>query len=225
MYCGKCGSIVGAGKFCTKCGSPVSDGNQPQAPEQNMQEHAPAIQEQQYQQPQYGAHQPQYQQPYQAPYQPPTPGDYFQQYSLERAGKQPVFGGFVELLQSFAGSNTFLVGIILFSVGSLLAVVMSFSVFSIITIAFLLLPIIGFWFMYASSKTPGIADRAITAVTLFKVSVIIDLVILSVAAIIFVIVSVLIFAVANSNSFNYFYDDFCIPLNYHCIIFISLNCS
>jgi len=122
------------------------------------------------------------------------------------AKSQYVFGGFVELLQQFAGSGVFLIGIILFTAGSALSFAMTFSVFSIIPLVLLLLPIIGFWFMYASSKNPGLPDKSLSAVSLFQASVIIDLILYCIIAVSAFGLSILVLALANTLGTGYFFS-------------------
>ena len=131
--------------------------------------------------------QPAYQQPpgyQQSPgYQPqqpvyqPQPG--FQQYppfphdtAMYRNGPDE----FVERLHEFGGSAMFLIGIILFTLGSLFTILSSLSVASIITAPLSALPIIGFWMIFAASKSPRLPEKTLPALTMFKVVLVIRLV-------------------------------------------------
>ncbi|MDR2570185.1 MAG: hypothetical protein LBD23_07790 [Oscillospiraceae bacterium] len=97
-------------------------------------------------------------------------------------------GSFAERLHSFGSSTLFLIGIILFSVGALLNVFASFSVMSVFTLILYALPITGFWLIYASSKTPRLPEKVLPSLTLFKVSVIIELTVMCLVSLAFVIV-------------------------------------
>lgn len=61
----------------------------------------------------------------------------------------------------------------------------------------LALPITGFWLIFASSKTPRLPEKTLPALTLFKVTAIIDLVVMSLMALILLIVSIMLFVAAN----------------------------
>jgi len=67
---------------------------------------------------------------------------------------------------------------------------MAFSAFSIVSLALAVLPIIGFWLAYSAAKAPRLPEKTLSALTLFKVSVVIDLVIVCLVALVFLIVSV-----------------------------------
>ena len=83
---------------------------------------------------------------------------------------------FTQRLHSFSASGLFLVGCILYSGGLVLAMIMEFSFLSIIPLAFVALPIIGMWMLYAASKNPSVPEKSLTSLTLFKVIAVISLV-------------------------------------------------
>jgi len=96
-----------------------------------------------------------------------------------------------------------LIGIIIFSVGSLFSAVATFNIFSILSLILIALPIIGFWMIYFASKFPRLPDRALPAITLFKTSVIINLVAECLVMFILLILSIFFFiaAAAIGSSF------------------------
>jgi hypothetical protein len=77
---------------------------------------------------------------------------------------------FTELLRGHASSTVYLTGCILYTVGTLLALLIGFSVTDIISTAIAFLPIFGIWLFFFGS------DNFHTGLTLFKVSAIIGLV-------------------------------------------------
>ena len=85
-------------------------------------------------------------------------------------------GSFIEKLHGFGISILFLVGIIMFSAGSLFSTFASFSATSIFSLMIMALPITGFWLIFAASKMPKMPEKTLPALTLFKVSIIIELV-------------------------------------------------
>ena len=120
-------------------------------------------------------------------------------------GYQYAPGSFVEKLHSYGKSNMFLVGIILFSVAELFSIFRNFSGFSIFSLIMLALPVTGFWFIFAASKVPKMPEKTMTALTLFKVSIIIDLVLKCLAAFVMLIASFIVFAGAGAVQ-NYYYS-------------------
>jgi hypothetical protein len=104
--------------------------------------------------------------------------------------------GFIDIFTNQAGSLLFLIGIALFTAGNLLSIFLSFNTYNIIMLLFLALPILGFWLIFASSKVPQLSEQIPTALTLFKVSAIIDLVILCLAGLLLVIMGLLLFVAA-----------------------------
>ena len=101
------------------------------------------------------------------------------------------------MLHSFAGTTMFMVAIIMFSAGGLLNIFMNFNIWSIFSLGILALPVTGFWMMFVASKQPRLPEKSITALKLFKASIIIDLVVTSLAGLICVIVAILIFSAAS----------------------------
>jgi hypothetical protein len=111
-------------------------------------------------------------------------------------------GSYVERFHSFGGSMLFMIGIILFSAGTVLPVLVSFGVFSIFTLMIIALPVTGFWLIFAASKAPMTPEKSLTSLLLFKISIIIELVVLCLAALLIVIVAVLLFVAAAAASGN-----------------------
>jgi len=93
-------------------------------------------------------------------------------------------GSFVEHLHTVGKSGLFLVGIILFTAGTLLTLIASFSIFTIFPLLLAALPITGFWLIFAASKSPKLPEKTLPALTLFKVYAIIGLVIVGLGALI-----------------------------------------
>ncbi|MCL2002577.1 MAG: zinc ribbon domain-containing protein [Oscillospiraceae bacterium] len=189
MFCTNCGNDVSGASFCGKCGA--SAGAAAAAPPPPPPQPAP----------------PPYQPPPPPPYQPPPSQPYPPPYA---AGGVPQYvkpvvphyapGSFVERLHTQTGSILFLVGIILFSAGNLFSLFMSFSIASIFSLMLLALPITGFWLMFASAKAPRLPEKTLPALTLFKVSVTIDLVVACLAGLLLLIVSIVFFAAGDTVS-------------------------
>ena len=83
---------------------------------------------------------------------------------------------FTRKFHSYGGSGLYLFGILLFTAGSLLGIFISFELLSIISLLLYTLPIVGFWLIFAASKSPSYPEKGLTAITLFKISVIIGLI-------------------------------------------------
>jgi len=109
---------------------------------------------------------------------------------------------FIELFHYSGQSVLFLVGIILFSAGKLLAIFASFTWVSIFSMMFLALPVTGFWLIFAASKAPVLPEKTLTALTLFKVSVTVDLVFSCLQGFLFLILSILLFVVAGAGELS-----------------------
>jgi len=86
-----------------------------------------------------------------------------------------------------------MIAIILFSAGGILEIFMNFTVFSVFSLGFLALPVIGFWFIYVASKQPKLPEKTITSLKLFKVSIIIDLVFICLAALVILVAAIIVF--------------------------------
>ena len=108
-----------------------------------------------------------------------------------RAETRPT-AGFIEYLHRHGGSTLFLTGIILFTVGTALTSIITFSFLSILSMALVALPIIGFWLMYAASKNPSEPEKTLPALTLFKVHTIITLVLVCIGAGLVTIVGIIL---------------------------------
>ena len=134
--------------------------------------------------------------------QPFSEGDY--QSAAHVTDAQYVPGSFVEGLHNHGRSSLFLVGIILFSVGSLINVLISFKPLSIISLLMLALPIIAFWLIFAASNSPKLPEKTLPALTMFKVYIIITMVFMCLVALLMLIASLGIFVAAGttSNSYN-----------------------
>jgi len=86
-------------------------------------------------------------------------------------------GSYAQRLHSFGKSPAFLLGAVLFIIGSGLGALINFTALSIISLALAALPIIGLLLVYTASKTPQLPEKSLTGLTLFKVSAIIEMVI------------------------------------------------
>ena len=84
-----------------------------------------------------------------------------------------------------------MIGILLFTLGSLIPHFLSFNGYSIVTLILQALPIIGFWLIFAASKSRKLPEKTLPALTLFKVSVIINLVVMCLVFLLLLLVSVL----------------------------------
>jgi len=191
MICNNCGTQSdGSTKFCVQCGSTLTPLNQP------------------HQQPQYSDYPPQQPtppSPYASPQQPASYGQQASPYgSPQQVSPTPYSspqssytpnpyssspssnidqgpGSYAERLHSFGRSGAFLLGVILFTVGSLFSLFINFSVFSIITLLLLSLPIIGGFLIFAASNAPRLPEKILPALTLYKVSTVIELVFFCIA--------------------------------------------
>ena len=164
MICNNCGtSSDGSTTHCVRCGFVTP---------QDQQHY------QQPQQSQHGSYPPppspygQQQQP--APYGSPQPGYAPNHYGSTNIDQGP--GSYAERLHSFGRSGAFLLGVILFTIGSLFSLFMNFTVLSIISLLLLSLPIIGGFLIFAASSSPRLPEKILPALTLYKVSTIIELV-------------------------------------------------
>jgi len=106
-------------------------------------------------------------------------------------------GGFIQHLHEQGKSGLFLAAIILFTAGNVFAQFMVFSAFSILSLLFVALPIVGFWLIFAASKNPTLPEKSLTALTLFKVYTIISLVFIALAALIVIAATVISIIFAN----------------------------
>ena len=140
----------------------------------------------------------QYSQPPQQQYAPPPP-QYGAPPPYPQAAPIPHYapGSFADLLHSFGGSVLFLVGICLFTAGGLIPIFMNFHVWSIFDMGILALPVTGFFLIFAASKMPKLPEKTLTALKLFKVSIIITLVVVSLVALLGLIVGLIIFTLAS----------------------------
>jgi len=90
-------------------------------------------------------------------------------------------GSYAERLHSFGRSGTFLIGVILFAAGSVFSLFINFSLFNIIDLILLALPIIAGFLIFAASNSPRLPEKTLPALTLYKVSTIIGLVLFCIA--------------------------------------------
>jgi hypothetical protein len=181
MYCVKCGSEIVDGRFCGNCGAPVVDVALQPVFEQTQQSFQ--------QQVDYRT-QPVYQQQYQGAGNP----------SLQnRADPSHASPSFTDRLHDYAGSTLFFIGILLFAAGGVASICVKPDLSSIIFLVLLAIPAIGFFLMYAASKAPKLPERTLSALVLFKVTAILNLVssCLAVLSILFL---------SFSFIFNIFYD-------------------
>jgi hypothetical protein len=103
----------------------------------------------------------------------------------------------MEMLHNFGGTTLFMVAIILFSAGGILNEFMSFSVWSVFSLGILALPVTGFWLIFVASKQPRLPEKTTTALKLFKVSIIIELVLICIIALFVTIIAIIIFGAAS----------------------------
>ena len=99
---------------------------------------------------------------------------------------------FVERIHKYGASSTFFMGAILYTVGSILSLLLSFSFANIFSIALLALPIVGVWMVYNASTKPKVPEATLTALTLFKVATIIGLVSFAIGLGIIIIAAIII---------------------------------
>ena len=112
-------------------------------------------------------------------------------------------GSFRERLHSYGASKLFLTGIIMFSGGSLLNIMLSFGFFSVFSLLILAVPLTGFWLIYAASKSPAIPEKTLPALILFKVIIIMNMVIWSLFVLLILIIGFSSFSLtANYISFD-----------------------
>jgi hypothetical protein len=93
-----------------------------------------------------------------------------------------------------------MVAIILFSAGGILEIFMNFNVWSIFALGFLALPVTGFWLIFVASKQPKLPEKTSTSLKLFKVSIIIDLVVICLVALGVIIVAIILFGASSALS-------------------------
>jgi len=108
---------------------------------------------------------------------------------------------FIQYVHSFGKSSLFLVGIALFSVGSVFNALITLGGFGIFSLALLALPIIGMWLLYAASKRPTLPDKSFTALSLFKAHTIITLVLFCIALGGSVLIILAVFALGSGFGF------------------------
>ena len=161
MICNKCGtSSDGSTRYCVKCGATTAPQDQPQhsnyTPPQPPPSHQPAL----------------------SPYGSPQPGNHFPVNNINNGQ-----GSYAERLHSFGRSSAFLIGVILFSAGGILSILLSFSGFNaflaiyyVYLLIMLSLPIIGGFLIYAASVAPRLPDKILPALTMYKVATIISMV-------------------------------------------------
>jgi len=113
---------------------------------------------------------------------------------------------FSQLLHKHGSSALFLIGIILYMVGNLFNIFLTFTIYSIIPLLLLALPIIGYWLIYSASKSPRLPERTLTGITLFKTSTIISLVAMCILVFIIFIMA-FIMLVAGTITFDYYMDN------------------
>ena len=85
---------------------------------------------------------------------------------------------FISHLHKYGKSRMFLAGIILFTIGTVVSTLVTWTLLAFIPLALAALPITGFWFIYAESKNPQNSEKTLKALMLFKVHTIITLVLL-----------------------------------------------
>ena len=85
---------------------------------------------------------------------------------------------------------------------------LTFNVMSIVTLILLTLPVIGFWLIFAASRSPRLPEKILPALTLFKVRIIIDLVMacLVILVLLIAVLALLIGASVTSGYPSYYYN-------------------
>ena len=109
-------------------------------------------------------------------------------------------GSYASRLHSYGRSPMFLVGMLLFIIGNVAGALLNFSIFNIFSLGLIALPVIGLILAYTASTNPCLPEKTLTALTLFKVSTIIELVLyclLMAAVVIIAILVIVISAVAH----------------------------
>ena len=166
MYCNNCGTIADSGsKFCNNCGETLAVSEQNPTPPQDQYNPSHPV-------PNSLQHEPSYPMPSPHPVHSYGPTGF-------NVDIGP--GSFAERLHSFGRSRGFLIGALLFTVGTAVNILRTFTVFSVFVIALVSLSIIGVWMIYAASSRPKLPEKTLTALTLFKISTIIQLVLFCLA--------------------------------------------
>jgi len=101
-------------------------------------------------------------------------------------------------MHQFGGSKLFLIGILLYTLGNLVSTVATLSPYTVINVILIALPVIAFWMIYAASKSPKIPEKTLSALTMFKVVVVIGLVVLCLVVFVFLIAAIAMMIGANS---------------------------
>lgn len=122
-------------------------------------------------------------------------------YGTGFAQPQPAPNDFIRNFHYFGNSGMFLAGISMYTAGSAFAQLAALGLGSIIGLPLAALPIIGFWLIYAASKTPSYPEKSLTALTLFKVSVIIGLVVSALGVLALLIGALLLFGLWAGGAF------------------------
>ena len=107
-------------------------------------------------------------------------------------------GSYAELAHKYGGSVLFLVGISLFSAGSILLGLIS-GLSGLFELLLAILPITGLWLVFAASKAPRLPEKMLPALTCFKVYAIIYFV-LACIAVAFIIFSGVTFFITASTT-------------------------
>lgn len=110
-------------------------------------------------------------------------------------------GSFIQHLHTQGKSGLFLTGIILFSIGTVLSLFVSFSFLSVLPLLLAALPITGLWLIYAASKKPILPEKTLTSLTLFKIDTIFTLVVISLAFAV-VIISLIVSLIFSAAYFD-----------------------
>jgi MFS family permease len=190
-------------------------------------------------QPGYQQPQPEYRQPHygypqpQQVYRQPQPGHSvpYSGHGYPATQSAPVFdhsldryqGSFRERLHSYGGSNLFLVGIILFSVGHLISLISTLGIFTVTALPTVVLILTGFWLIYAASKAPKLPEKTKTALVLFKVNTIIGLVISSLVTLIVFLASCVIIIASIALSQGYYASSESVALMIVGILFLPFS--
>jgi hypothetical protein len=90
-----------------------------------------------------------------------------------------------------------MVAIILFSAGGAMGIFMSFGLFSIFDLGILALPVTAFWLIFVAAKQPKLPEKTMISLKLFKVAIIVELVVVSLSALLMLIISIILLAVGS----------------------------
>ncbi|MCL2386573.1 MAG: hypothetical protein FWC89_03380 [Defluviitaleaceae bacterium] len=90
---------------------------------------------------------------------------------------------FVDRVFSITNSSLFFIAVLLFTISGSILVLMNFGIASLLTLepVIMILAMVGFWMIFSASKDPRNPKRVLSALTVFKVAIIMGLVIFCIA--------------------------------------------